>query len=52
MKRVAEALGVSRSILAQRTGGRSLARGPYVKADDEALLPLGSEPNQGVARAW
>ncbi len=40
MKRVAEALAVSRSNLAQRTGGRSLARGPYVKADDEALLPL------------
>jgi len=40
MKRVAEALGVSRSNLAQRTGGRTLARGPYVKADDETLLPL------------
>ena len=40
MKRVAEALGVSRSNLAQRTGGRTLARAPYVKADDEALLPL------------
>jgi transposase InsO family protein len=40
MKRVAEAFGVSRSNLAQRTGGRTLARGPYIKADDEALLPL------------
>lgn len=40
MKRVAEVLGVSRSNLTQRTGGRTLARGPYVKADDEALLPL------------
>lgn len=40
MKRVAEALAVSRSNLAQRTEGRRLARGPYIKADDEALLPL------------
>jgi len=40
MKRVAEAFGVSRSNLAQRTGGSTLARGPYVKADDETLLPL------------
>jgi len=40
VKRVAEALGISRSNLAQRIGGRTLARGPYVKADDEALLPL------------
>jgi transposase InsO family protein len=40
MKRVAEALGISRSNLAQRIGGRTLARGPYLKADDEALLPL------------
>jgi len=40
MKRVAEALGVSRSNLAQRTQGRNAARGPYVKADDESLLPL------------
>jgi transposase InsO family protein len=40
MKRVAEALGVSRSNLAQRTEGRTTARGPYFKADDEALLPL------------
>ena len=38
MKRVAEALGVSRSNLAQRSGGRTLARGAYVKADDKALL--------------
>ena len=40
MKRVAEVLGVSRSNLTQRTGARTLARGSYVKADDEALLPL------------
>jgi putative transposase len=40
MKRIAEALGVSRSNLAQRTQGRTAARGPYLKADDEALLPL------------
>jgi putative transposase len=40
MKRVAEALGVSRSNLVKRHEGRTTARGPYVKADDEALLPL------------
>jgi putative transposase len=40
MKRVAEALGVSRSNLAQRSQGRAPARGPYVKIEDEALLPL------------
>jgi len=40
MKRVAEAIGVSRSNLAQRTCGRTVARGPCIKADDEALLPL------------
>jgi putative transposase len=40
MKRVAEALGVSRSNLAERGRGRSQSRGRYVKADDEALLPL------------
>ena len=40
MKRVAEALGVSRSNLAERTQGEAAARGPYVKAADEALLPL------------
>lgn len=40
MKRVAEALGVSRSNLAQRIQGRTATRGAYVKADDAALLPL------------
>ena len=40
MKRVAEALGVSRSNLAERTQGEAAARGSYVKAADEALLPL------------
>ena len=40
MKRVAEALGVSRSNLAERTQSEAAARGPYVKAADEALLPL------------
>jgi transposase InsO family protein len=40
MKRVAEALGVSRSNLAERTQNEAAARGPYVKAADEALLPL------------
>ena len=40
MKRVTEALGVSRSNLVERTQGRTAARGPYFKADDEALLPL------------
>ena len=40
MKRVAEALGVSRSNLAERARGKGQPRGPYVKATDEALLPL------------
>jgi putative transposase len=40
MKRVAEALGVSRSNLAERTRGEAAARGSYVKTADEALLPL------------
>jgi transposase InsO family protein len=40
MKRVAEALGVSRSNLAERSQGRTVPRGPYFKADDAALLPL------------
>lgn len=40
MKRVAEALGVSRSNLTERTQGEAAARGSYVKAADEALLPL------------
>jgi putative transposase len=40
MKRVAEVLGVSRSNLAERARGHARPRGPYVKAGDEALLPL------------
>lgn len=40
MKRVAEALGVSRSNLVERSNGRSKPRGPYEKADDAMLLPL------------
>ena len=40
MKRIAEALGISRSNLAERTQGEAAARGSYVKAADEALLPL------------
>lgn len=40
MKRLAEALGVSRSNLAERAQGKTPSRGPYVKAEDEALLPL------------
>jgi putative transposase len=40
MKRVAEALGVSRSNLAERARGQAPPRGPYVKAGDEILLPL------------
>jgi putative transposase len=39
MKRVAEALGVSRSNLAERAQGKTPSRGPYVKAEDEDLLP-------------
>jgi putative transposase len=40
MKRVAEVLGVSRSNLAERARRKGQPRGPYVKATDEALLPL------------
>lgn len=40
MKRVAEALGVSRSNLAERAKGTRPPRGPYIKAEDEVLLPL------------
>ena len=40
MKRVAEALGVSRSNLSERSQGKTSPRGPYFKADDESLLPL------------
>ena len=40
MKQIAEALGVSRSNLTERAQGKSRPRGPYFKADDEALLPL------------
>ena len=40
MKRVAEALGVSRSNLIERSRGRSKPRGPYKKTADAQLLPL------------
>lgn len=40
MKRIAETLGVSRSNLSERTQGKSRPRGPYLKAEDTALLPL------------
>ena len=40
MKRVAEALGVSRSNLAQRSGAARKARGSYRKPEDEELAPL------------
>lgn len=40
MKQVAEALGVSRSNLTERAHGKTQPRGPYLKAGDQALLPL------------
>ena len=40
MKRVAEALGVSRSNLAERATGMTPSRGPYLKAEDAMLLPI------------
>ena len=40
MRRVAEALGVSRSNLAQRSGAARKARGSYRKPEDEELAPL------------
>jgi putative transposase len=40
MKRVAEALGVSRSNLSEKERGKTPSRGPYMKAEDDALLPL------------
>jgi transposase InsO family protein len=40
MKRIAEVIGVARSNLAERACGTAQARGPYFKANDEALLPL------------
>lgn len=40
MKRVAEALGVSRSNPAERAKGDTPPRGPYAKAEDGALLPV------------
>ena len=40
MKRIAEALGVSRSNLAERTRGVTSPRGPYLKAEDAVLLPI------------
>ena len=40
MKRIAEALGVARSNLAERAHGKGEPRGRYFKATDEAVLPL------------
>jgi transposase InsO family protein len=40
MKRIAEALGVSRSNLAERATGVMQPRGPYLKAEDAVLLPI------------
>lgn len=40
MKRLAAALQVSRSNLIERSKGRTKARGSYIKAEDEQLLPL------------
>jgi hypothetical protein len=40
MKRVAEALGVSRSNLIERANSVPPARGRYLKAEDEVLLPV------------
>ena len=40
MKRIAETLEVSRSNLSERTQGKSRPRGPYSKAEDEAMLLL------------
>lgn len=40
MKRIAETLGVSRSNLTERTQEKSRPRGPYIEAEDEAMLPL------------
>jgi transposase InsO family protein len=40
VKRIAEALGVSRSNLLDRRGGRTRPRGSYRKPNDEGLLPL------------
>lgn len=40
MKRIAESLSVSRSNLHERVRGTGKPRGPYLKADDETLLPL------------
>lgn len=40
MKRVADALGVSRSNVADRAGHVTQARGAYRKPEDETLLPL------------
>jgi hypothetical protein len=40
MTRIAETLSASRSNLYDRIAGRGKLRGPYFKANDEALLPL------------
>lgn len=55
MTRVAEALGVSRSNLAERAKGTAPPRGPYRKAGDDELLPLirrlvGERPTYGYRR--
>ena len=54
MKRIAEALGVSRSNLAERTRGVRPPRGPYLKAEDAVLLPIirsfvDERPTYGIA---
>jgi putative transposase len=40
MKRIAEALQVSRSNLLERSKGRTKPRGPYLKAEDASLVPI------------
>jgi len=55
MKTVADALGVSRSNLAERLKGTSKPRGPYRKAEDADVLPsicrlVGERPSYGYRR--
>jgi transposase InsO family protein len=55
MKAVADALGVSRSNLAERLKGTSKPRGPYRKAEDADVLPsirrlVGERPSYGYRR--
>ena len=59
MKRVAEALGVSRSNLAERAKGMTPPRGPYLKPEDAMLLPIirslstsGQPPAIAASRRW